>query len=50
MRHEIGHGHVACENKGDYTRIDADEERLLPTISIEPWTKRSGVIGGPAEG
>jgi hypothetical protein len=26
MRHEIGHGHVACENKSDYTRKDADEE------------------------
>ena len=26
MRHEIGYGHVASENKGDHPRIGADEE------------------------
>jgi hypothetical protein len=26
MRHEIGHSHVASENKGDHARIGADEE------------------------
>ena len=26
MRHEMGHGHVACENKGDHACIGADEE------------------------
>ena len=26
MRHEIGHGHVTCENKGNHARIGSDEE------------------------